>query len=198
MPSILVPPPCCFGISTARTGGESTSPMTSDSRSCTGCPADLIRSQRWTARPPLALPDSSLPPGTPPRLPTSRSQTTSPVTSTGSSTPPGERPVDQTPTVTSDPAPSLHPYYRGFSTTTGRSADMPRDGTQLLTVFAAWSAPSRTRAGMQCRGMTSHVPYKSSRSGSRHLHAGHRLASKTGNPPDSSRSKGHRPGSDVT
>jgi hypothetical protein len=55
---------------------------------------------------------------------------------------------------------------------------MPRVGTQLLTVFAAWSAPSRTRTGMQCRGMSSHVPHKSSRSGSRHLHAGHRLANK--------------------
>lgn len=158
--------------------GESTSPTTSDSRPCTGCPEDLIRSQRWTARPLLVRLDSSLPPGTPPRLPISRSQTTSLATSTGPSTPPGERPVGQTPTVTSNPAPSLHPHYRGFSTTMSRSADMPRVVTQHLTVIAAWSAPSRTRTGMQCRGMSSHVPYKSSRSGSRHLHAGHRLANR--------------------
>lgn len=91
-----------------------TSPTTSDSRPCTSCPADLIRSHRWIARPPPVLPDSSLPLGTPPRLPTSRSQTTSPATSTGPSTPPGECPVGQTPTVTSDPAPSPHPPLQGL------------------------------------------------------------------------------------
>lgn len=158
--------------------GESKTLTTSDSRPCTGCPEDLIRSQRWTAHPLPARPDSSLSPGMPPRLPISKYQTTSPATSTGPSTPPGGPPVGQTPTVTSDPAPSLHSHYRGFGTTTGRSADMPRDGTRFLTVVTAWNTPSRTRTGLQCRGMSSHVPYRSSRSGSRHLHAGHRLANK--------------------
>ena len=40
-------------------------------------------------------------------------------------------------TATNDPAPSLHPHYRSFTTTTSRSASAPRDGTQPLTVSAA-------------------------------------------------------------
>src|SRR6266851_8946441 len=46
---------------------------------------------------------------------------------------PGNSPVDRTNTATNDPAPSLHPRYRGFSTTTSRSAGVPGDGTQSLT-----------------------------------------------------------------
>src|SRR6266516_4038018 len=37
---------------------ESTSPTTSDSRSCTGCPADRSRTRRWTVRPPPQRPCS--------------------------------------------------------------------------------------------------------------------------------------------
>src|SRR5882757_7729686 len=38
--------------------------------------------------------------------------------------------------------------------------------------------PLATHSGQQCRGTPSHVPRESSRSASRHLHAGHRLANK--------------------
>jgi hypothetical protein len=34
-------------------------------------------------------------------------------------------------TATDNPAPSLHPRYRGLSTTTSRSASAPRDGTHI-------------------------------------------------------------------
>jgi hypothetical protein len=40
-------------------------------------------------------------------------------------------------------------------------------------------------------------PHMSRRPGSRHLHAGHRLASNTGIPPGSSRDGHYRPGSDA-
>ena len=36
-------------------------------------------------------------------------------------------------TATNDPAPSLHPHYRGFRTTTSRSASVSRDGTHVPT-----------------------------------------------------------------
>jgi len=39
-------------------------------------------------------------------------------------------------------APSLHPHYRSFTTTTSQSANPPRSGTQHLTVPAAWCSPS--------------------------------------------------------
>src|SRR5260370_38171397 len=45
---------------------------------------------------------------------------------------------------TDGPDPSLHPDYRGFLTTMGRSECQRRNGTQSLTVSAAWDAPSRT------------------------------------------------------
>jgi len=38
--------------------------------------------------------------------------------------------------------------------------------------------PLAALAGRQCRGAPSHVPCGSSRSGSRHLYAGHRLTNK--------------------
>ncbi len=41
-----------------------------------------------------------------------------------------------------EPAPSLHPHYRSFATTTSRSASAPRDGTQSLR-FQPRDAPSR-------------------------------------------------------
>lgn len=40
-------------------------------------------------------------------------------------------------TTPDEPAPSLHPHYRCFITTTGRSAGAPRLGTQHLAVSAA-------------------------------------------------------------
>ena len=42
-----------------------------------------------------------------------------------------------------EPAPSLHPHYRGFTTTTSRSASRRRIGTRRLTVSAARRTPSR-------------------------------------------------------
>ena len=81
-----------------------------------------------------------------------------------------------------EPVPSLHPHYRGFNTTTNRSASAGRNGTQCLTVSAARHAPSRTpnTTRVQYRLTPSHVPHRSRRPGSRHLHAGHHLARNTG------------------
>src|SRR5664279_5867328 len=60
-------------------------------------------------------------------------------------------PVDRTTTATDDPAPSLHPHYKGFTTTTSRSASAPRDGTHSLTGTArlrnSLSPPPPTQAG---------------------------------------------------
>jgi len=66
-------------------------------------------------------------------------------------TPPGF-PVDQANTATDDPAPSLRPHYRGFLTTTSRSASTPRDGTQSLTVSAAREPPCRHRSAAAVSG----------------------------------------------
>ena len=57
------------------------------------------------------------------------------------------------------------------------------------------SRPASSRA--QYQRVPSHVPHASRRPGSRHLHAGHRLASNTGIPPGSSRGGYARPGSDA-
>src|SRR6266496_4312303 len=53
-----------------------------------------------------------------------------------------------------------------------------RIGTHSLAVSAAWEAPSRhPDQGSRYRDAPSHVPRGSGRPGSRHLHAGHHLAS---------------------
>ena len=70
------------------------------------------------------------------------------------------RPLDSTPT-----APS-----RDFTATTSRSASTPRDGTHCLHGFSRSATPSR-HPRQQCRGVPSHVPHRSSRPGSRRLHA---------------------------
>jgi transposase len=93
-------------------------------------------------------------------------------------TPPGRCPVDAINSVTNDPAPSLHPRYRGFITTTSRSAGTPRVGTRPLAVTAAWGTPSRPPLGGQYRDLPSPVPCGSRRPDSRRLHAGHHLANK--------------------
>jgi hypothetical protein len=66
---------------------------------------------------------------------------------------------------------------RSFIATTGQSASAPRDGTQSLAGFPLGSLPLAT-SKQQFRDALSHVPRKSSRSGSRRLYAGHHLASK--------------------
>src|SRR5215469_5161928 len=58
---------------------------------------------------------------------------------------PGQRPGCSGKQCPDEPAPSLRPHYRDLSATTGRSAGARRDGTQRLTVPAAWRAPSRSR-----------------------------------------------------
>jgi hypothetical protein len=66
---------------------------------------------------------------------------------------------------------------RSFIATTGQSASASRDGTQSLAGFPLGSLPLAT-SKQQFRDALSHVPRKSSRSGSRRLYAGHHLASK--------------------
>ena len=82
----------------------------------------------------------------PAKPPTSKYQTVSLPTSarsySSSQDPTGSR-VDRTNTATDDPAPSLHPHYRGFTTTTSRSASAPRDGTHTRHEHPA--TPSRRR-----------------------------------------------------
>ena len=144
-------PPCGFGISTARTGGGKYDPddirfqilyrllFRSFSNSSIDCPST-------PGAPLFALTFSHA------------SQTARFEISNGlpddfnSSTRllPDSRPVDRTNTATNNPAPSLHPHYRGFTTTTSRSASAPRDGTHSLTVSAASGyslSPTHTRAG---------------------------------------------------
>src|SRR3954470_10755890 len=48
--------------------------------------------------------------------------------------------------VLDEPAPSLHPHYRGFSATTSRSASGRRDGTQRLRFPPYDALPLPTRA----------------------------------------------------
>src|SRR6478735_4676594 len=52
--------------------------------------------------------------------------------------------VDLTNTVTNDPAPSLHPHYRGFPTTTSRSASRTRNGTHTRTRATPSRPPAKT------------------------------------------------------
>src|SRR5208337_799390 len=94
-------------------------------------------------------------------------------------TPPSFRRLTERTTATDDPAPSLRPRYRGFSTTTGRSAGVP--AATVLTSLRGTpgsGTPSRRTLMRQFPGTPSHVPHGSRRPGSRHLCAGHRLASK--------------------
>src|SRR5918993_520452 len=101
------------------------------------------------------------------------------------------KPVARANRSTDEPAPSLHPDYRGFVATTSRSASGRRDGTQRLTVPAARRAPSRHRplpGPWLCRRPPSHVPCRSRRPDSRRLHAGQDTTWPiNGHPPGSSR-----------
>ena len=96
-------------------------------------------------------------------------------------TPPGSTlPVDRTnsPRMTRPLGSTPTAPSRGFAATTSRSVSTPRDGTHCLTGTTDSATPSRhpPDRGPQYRGMPSHVPCRSSRPGSRRLHAGHRLA----------------------
>src|SRR6266511_889792 len=59
-----------------------------------------------------------------------------------------------------EPTPSLHPDYRGFTTTTSRSASRPSNGTQRLTDLPldALPLPDPRRV---CQGLPSQVPCES-------------------------------------
>src|ERR1017187_7467123 len=87
-------------------------------------------------------------------------------------------------TATDDPAPSLRPHYRGFITTTGRSASAPR--RRYSCPYGALPAralplPSRTRAADRAHATS--APDTAWPVG--------------GHPPGSSRNTHRRPGSDV-
>jgi len=63
--------------------------------------------------------------------------------------------------------PFAPPYYKGFITTTSRSAGAPRDGTQSLTVWPLETLPLAPTAGSSV-GYPSPFQRESSRSASRH------------------------------
>src|SRR4051812_16152135 len=88
--------------------------------------------------------------------------------------------VDRTNTATDDLAPwlhlhrtkqRLHSYYRPVRQRVPRRYSIPRR-------VSTWESPSRHVKKQQFRDALSHVPRKSSRSGSRRLYARPRLASK--------------------
>src|SRR5690606_36624869 len=94
-------------------------------------------------------------------------------------TPPRSFLVDRTNTATNDPAPSLRPDYRGFTTTTSRSACVPGNGTQSLTASGRSGGSLSPRLPAEtCPGPPSPVTHDGRRPGSLRLHAGHRLANK--------------------
>ena len=110
---------------------ESRCPRTSDSRPCTGCPAGRPRTPRYVTpstpgAPLFALTFSQA-------SCTAHFEITNGLSGDFNSftrllpNPTGS--VDRTNTATDDPAPSLHPHYRGFPTTTSRSASRIRNGT---------------------------------------------------------------------
>jgi hypothetical protein len=68
------------------------------------------------------------------------------------------------------------PASSDFTATTGQSASVRRIGTQCLWLLPR--ARSLSPANRQYRRTPSHVPHKSSRPGSRRLHAGHHLANR--------------------
>src|SRR5664280_249611 len=115
----------------------SRTPTPFGSRPCTDCSSGRSRTPRWSAHPVPVHPCWPLLADTPPILPTPRSRTTSLATLP---CPPACFHelwlIEQT--TLDGPAPSLRPRYRGFITTTTRSASTPRVGTQHLAVSAAW------------------------------------------------------------
>ena len=60
-PRTRVPPPAASVSLLPSPGAGSTSPTTSGSRSCRGCPSGRPRTPRWTARPPRVRPCSLSP-----------------------------------------------------------------------------------------------------------------------------------------
>src|SRR6478752_4202076 len=150
-PSILVPPPCGFGISTARTGGgnqvpedirfhtlyrlpcRSASNSSIDTPSTPGAPLFALTFSQASLTAHFEISnglsgDFNAPSATPPE--------------------PQRVSVDPKKTATDDPTPSLHPHYRGFTTTTSRSASRTRDGTHTTQSAGYSLSPTReTRTG---------------------------------------------------
>jgi len=178
-PSNLVPPPCGFGISTARTGGgnqvpedirfhtlyrlpcRSASNSSIDTPSTPGAPLFALTFSQASLTAHFEISnglsgDFNSPIATPPE--------------------PQRVSVDPMKTATDDPTPSLHPHYRGFTTTTSRSASRTRDGTHTHAIRGLLPFTHPGNPNGQCRIRPSPVPCRSRRPGSRRLHAGHRLA----------------------
>jgi len=167
----------------------------SDSRSCTGCPADRTRSPRSCSHPHPRRPGWPSPADRRPTPPTSRSQTAFLTASAGPCSssraprltrrtqPRTTRPLRFTPT-----APG-----RSFPATTGRSASASRDGTQSLTGSARLGhSLSPSPPGRQYRDAPSHVPRESPDQ----AHVAYMPDTAwpiSGHPPDSSRAKSKHP-----
>ena len=161
---------------------ESTSPRTSGSRSCTGCSSDPSRTPSidLPVHPRRTLVRLDLLPRLPDR-PLRNLERLARRLQLVHATPPGPNgPVDRTNTATDDPAPSLHPHYRGFTTTTSRSASAIPHRYSIPHGFgrSGHSLSPTAHASGQYRVPPSPVPCESRRPGSRRLHAGHRLANK--------------------
>jgi len=86
-----------------------------------------------------------------------------------------------------------------------RASPLPRAGPPAHPATVLSTSPSRRPGALplapatqeQYQHAPSRVPHPSRRPGSRHLHAGHRLASNTGIPPGSSQGGHYRPGPDA-
>ena len=152
IPRTLVPPVPSVSPPPAPAAGNTT-PTTSGSTVCTGCPSGPPRTARSSRRPP---PPPRLLLHPQPRLPdqaSSECHTACPVTSTHSP------PFQPTRLITSHdpdgPAPSLQPPLQGPSHYYGRSASAPRDGTLLLAVSPLGVLP--LAAAPTGRGITAHA-----------------------------------------
>ena len=122
-----------------RLAGNS-SPKTSDSTACRGCPPRRPRNRRCSQRPRPALHCSLGPSPTPRKRDASNLKRLQLLLRSICRFLP--RTVDLHTTVNC-PAPSLRPHYRALTATTGRSAPVPRIGTLALAVSAACGSPSR-------------------------------------------------------
>ena len=127
-----MPPPCGFGISTARTGGGKYDPE--DIR------FQILKRLFWRSSSNAARSTPSTPGAPLFALTFSYARQTSHFEISNGFTDdfssliqllprPDRALVDRTNTATDDPAPSLGPHYRSFVTTTSRSASAPRNGT---------------------------------------------------------------------
>ena len=141
LPSPSVSPPYAPAV-------ENSSPMTSDSRSCKGCSSDPSQNLQSTPHLHPLLLCSPLPACRPPKP--ARLEILNGFALLNRLLP---IPVDHS-VKPDDAAPSLHPHYRDFITTTGCSAPVPRIGTLTLV-----GPPLGFSLNIGTTG--SHVPHKS-------------------------------------